>query len=170
VAEKLPLWTNVRWFQLAWAALTAVLGYQLWEHATGRAVLSGAGLVWRVLALAAGLFVFLIYLQNVHRFGLVPDYAKKCWSCHGPVNRYSEFCEHCGADLISPEKLVPCPRCGVELFEGTPFCPECGAAVQRMAKGKRGKKKGKPQPALQEGWDEPADAVTGLPPPREDDG
>jgi predicted RNA-binding Zn-ribbon protein involved in translation (DUF1610 family) len=172
VAEKLPLWANVRWFQLAWAAASAILGWQLWEHATGAAPLTGAGLVWRILALGLGAFVFLIYLQNVHRFGIVPDYSKKCRYCNGPVNRYSEFCEHCGADLLSPEKFVPCPRCGVDLYEGTAFCPECGAAVARMAKGRKAKK-GKGQapeslPPAREGWDTPIDAVSGFP-PRDDE-
>jgi len=168
VAEKLPLWANVRWFQVVWAALSAVLGYQLWEHFAGRALLSGAGVVWRILALGFGLLAFLIYLQNVYRHGLVPDYSKTCRYCHGPVNRYSEFCEHCGADLLDPAKFIACPRCGVDLYEGTAYCPECGAAVARAAKGKRAKKgKGKAPEALPPPQ-EPIDAVSGFP-PREDE-
>ena len=73
--------------------------------------------------------VFLIYLQNLYRFGLVPDYSLKCRFCNGPVNRYSEFCEHCGADLIAEELLVPCPKCGIEVVDGTKFCPECGGKI-----------------------------------------
>ena len=82
-----------------------------------------------VLGLGIAAIVFVVYLQNIHRFGLVPDYSLKCRFCNGPVNRYSEFCEHCGADLIADEKLVPCRKCGAELYEGTQFCPECGAKV-----------------------------------------
>lgn len=168
MAEKLPLWANVRWFQLVWAALSAVLGYQLWLHFTGATPLAGPGVVWRILVLGVGLFVFLIYLQNVHRFGLVPDYSKKCRYCNGPVNRYSEFCEHCGADLLAPEKFVPCPKCGVDLYEGTAYCPECGAAVAARKSGKKGKKKRDELPPPQEGWDTPIDAVSGFP-PRDDE-
>lgn len=142
MADKLPLTANVRWFQLGFGAFAAILGYQLWQHATGRAALSVGGVVGRILALALGAFVFVVYLQNVYRFGIVPDYSKKCRFCNGPVNRYSEFCEHCGADLISPEKLTPCPECGVEVYEGTKYCPECGALVAKPAKtGKKGHKK-----------------------------
>lgn len=165
MAEKLPLWANVRWFQLAWAALTTLGVYQLVLHYRGESPLSQAGLVWRFLGLGFGLLVFLIYLQNVHRFGIVPDYSKKCRYCNGPVNRYSEFCEHCGADLLDPAKFVPCPKCGVDLYEGTAYCPECGAAIAAKGKGKRGKKKGKQDalPPPQEGWDTPIDAVSGFP-------
>ena len=145
MAEKLPLHANVKWFQLGFGAFAAIVGYQLWMHARGAAVLSTGGLVGRVMLLLVGAVVFVVYLQNVYRFGLVPDYSKTCRFCNGPVNRYSEFCEHCGADLISPEKLVPCPSCGVEVFEGTKFCPECGATLSKPAKGKKGHKKRREQ-------------------------
>lgn len=165
MGDKLPLGRNVRWFQLAYGAFVAVVSYQLWLHFTDAAPLATGGVVLRVLGLGASLVVFLVYLQNVHRFGIVPDYSLKCRFCNGPVNRYSEFCEHCGADLIADEKLVPCPRCGVELYEGTKHCPECGARIVQAHKGKKGKKR--PPPA--EGWDAPIDATTGVPPPREED-
>ena len=166
MAEKLPLWRNVRFFQMAWAAITAILTYQLVLHYAGASPLGPGGIAWRFAALVLGLLVLLIYLQNVYRFGLVPDYSKKCRYCNGPVNRYSEFCEHCGADLLAPEKFVPCPKCGVDLYEGTAFCPECGARVAGKGGGKKGKKK-REQDALpppQEGWDTPIDAVSGFPP------
>ncbi|MEA3201087.1 MAG: Double zinc ribbon [Thermoplasmata archaeon] len=165
MAEKLPLWRNVRWFQVAWAGLTTLFGYQLWLHYAGVARLSDAGLVWRFLVLAFGLIAFVIHLQNVYRHGLVPDYSKTCRYCKGPVNRYSEFCEHCGADLLDPAKFVACPKCGVELYEGTPFCPECGAGIAAKRKGKGKKPKALPP---KEGWDTPIDAVSGLPPPDDD--
>ena len=114
----------------------------------------------------------MIALQNVHRFGLVPDYSKTCRFCNGPVNRYSEFCEHCGADLIAEEKLTPCPKCGVDVYEGTKFCPECGALVAKLAKkakGAKGHKNRREEEARAEntasaGWSTPIDASTGIPP------
>ena len=170
MADKLPLTANVRWFQLGFGAFAGVVLYQLARHFTGAAPLATGPLVLRVLGLAVGLLVFVIYLQNVYRFGLVPDYSKKCRFCNGPVNRYSEFCEHCGADLIAPEKLIPCPKCGVEVYEGTKYCPECGATVLKPGKGKKGHKKRREEAAAQpEGWDTPIDATTGVPPPRGDE-
>lgn len=127
MADRLPLWRNVRWFQLVFGAFVAVISFQLYEGG-----LSQGGIVLRVLGLGVALIVFVVYLQNIHRFGLVPDYSLKCRFCNGPVNRYSEFCEHCGADLIADEKLVPCRKCGAELYEGTQFCPECGTKAPRV--------------------------------------
>lgn len=166
MAEKLPLAANVRWVQLAFGAFAGILLYQLigqWS------ALSDGGKVGRILGLAAGLLVFVVYLQNVYRFGLIPDYSKKCRFCNGPVNRYSEFCEHCGADLIAEEKLMQCPKCGVDVYEGTKFCPECGALVAKPAKdkGKKGHKKRREAEAAEQaepGWSTPIDATTGFPP------
>ncbi|HUR70169.1 MAG TPA: zinc ribbon domain-containing protein [Candidatus Thermoplasmatota archaeon] len=172
MADKLPLWRNIRWFQLVFGAFAAVVVMQLVDHFAGRAPLSQGGLIGRVLTLALSLVVFLVYLQNVHRFGLVPDYSKKCRFCNGPVNRYSEFCEHCGADLIAEELLTPCPKCGVDVYEGTKYCPECGALVAKpakKAKGAKGHKKRREEEAAREpGWSTPIDATTGLPPPEEE--
>lgn len=173
MAEKLPLTANVRWIQLAFGAFAGIMGYQLVRHLTGAEPLSSGGIVGRVLALGLALLIFLIYLQNVYRFGLVPDYSKKCRFCNGPVNRYSEFCEHCGADLIAEEKLTPCPKCGVDVYEGTKYCPECGALVAKPSKdkGKKGHKKRREEEEkgnASVGWSTPIDATTGFPPPEEE--
>lgn len=172
MAEKLPLTANVRWFQLAFGAFAGVMGYQLWGHLSGRSPITQGGVIARIMLLAVGLLVFAIYLQNVYRFGLVPDYSKKCRFCNGPVNRYSEFCEHCGADLIAEEKLVKCPKCGVDVYEGTKFCPECGATVAKGGKKAKGKGKGGGKAGegkggegtASVGWSTPIDATTGFPP------
>jgi len=166
LVEKLPLTRNIRWFQLAYGAFIALVGYRSYLAYSGQQPLGAGAQAGLFLAFGASIIVFLVYLQNVHRYGLVPDYSLKCRFCNGPVNRYSEFCEHCGADLIAEEKLVLCPKCGVELMEGTRFCPECGARLVQPNK-KKGKKKQPPQ----EGWDAPIDATTGVPPARtsEDD-
>lgn len=169
MADRLPLTRNVRWLQLAYGALLGILLYQFYLHATGAAPIGKGGMVARVMLLAVASLVFVIYLQNIYRFGLVPDYALKCRFCMGPVNRYSEFCEHCGADLIAEEKLIKCPKCEVDLYEDTKHCPECGARVAAAAndKGKKGhKKRREQQEQQQEGWDRPLDAVG--PPPWED--
>jgi predicted amidophosphoribosyltransferase len=81
------------------------------------------------------------------------------------VNRYSEFCEHCGADLIAEEKLLKCAKCGAEVYEGTKHCPECGARIV----GPKAPKKPKTAKPPEEGWDTPIDATTGVPPPRRPD-
>lgn len=169
MAEKLPLSANVRWFQLAFGVFAGILAYRLAMHFLGRGELSQGAVVGSILALALGLIVFVIYLQNVYRFGLVPDYSKKCRFCNGPVNRYSEFCEHCGADLISEEKLMKCGKCGVDVYEGTKYCPECGALVAKPAKdkGKKGHKKRREEAEAETasvGWTTPVDATTGFPP------
>ena len=175
MADKLPLTANLRWFQVGFGAYAAILAYQLYGHFSRASPLPQGGVVLRVLGLATGLLVFAIYLQNVYRFGLVPDYSKKCRFCNGPVNRYSEFCEHCGADLIAPDKLIHCGKCGVELYEGTKHCPECGAAVAKAAKdkGKKGHKKRREEEAAAQdtasvGWSTPLDATTGFPPPEDE--
>lgn len=161
--QKLPLWRNIRWFQLVYGVVAGIMGYQLYRHYSGAVPLDDGAIVLRLLGLALLTFVFAIYLQNIYRFGLVPDYSLKCRHCNGPVNRYSEFCEHCGADLIAEEKLIKCPKCSVELYEGTNHCPECGA---RIAAKKKGKKGGPPEEPPREGWDRPLDATS--PPPWED--
>ena len=167
MAQKLPLWRNLRWPQLVYGGLATLLGYQILRHVIGAEPLSGGALAGRILLLAVATLVFVVYLQNVYRFGLVPDYSRKCRFCNGPVNRYSEFCEHCGADLISEEKLVACPSCGVEVYSDTKFCPECGATVAKPAKGKKGHKKRREAEsaaaAQPQGWDAPLDA-SGFPP------
>ena len=171
MGDKLPLTANLRWFQVAYGAFVGIVVYQLVQHGRGVAPLTQGGLAGRALLLGLSLLVFVIYLQNVYRFGLVPDYSKKCRFCNGPVNRYSEFCEHCGADLIAPDKLVPCPKCGVEVYEGTKFCPECGALVAKPArdKGKKGhKKRREEEDNASVGWSTPIDATTGLPPADDD--
>lgn len=170
VAEKLPLAANIRWFQLAYGAYLGVMGLLLWRHFTGREALSQGAIVGVVMSLAVITLIFVIYLQNVYRFGLIPDYSKKCRFCNGPVNRYSEFCEHCGADLIAEDKLEACPKCGVDVYEGTKFCPECGALVAKppkKAKGAKGHKKRREEEEPPGGWDTPIDATTGLPPTEE---
>lgn len=170
MAEKLPLGANVRWFQLGYGAFLAIMAYQLWLHYSGALPLDVGGVILRYFGLVLATIIFVIYLQNVYRFGLVPDYSKKCRFCNGPVNRYSEFCEHCGADLIAEDKLVPCPKCGVDVYEGTKFCPECGATVLKPAKdkGKKGHKKRREEAeatgTASVGWSTPIDATTGFPP------
>lgn len=142
-----------------------LLGYQLYRHYAGVERMGGGALAGRILLLSVATLVFIVYLQNVYRYGLVPDYSMKCRYCNGPVNRYSEFCEHCGADLIADEKLKPCPKCGVELYADTRFCPECGATVSKPKdKGKKGHKRRQAEAEPAEGWDAPIDAVSGFPP------
>lgn len=145
-----PIWRNVYWGQMLFAVAATLLVRRLVDLVRSDRMqsIAGVGVVAGLVVLA---LVFVIYLNNLYRHGLVPDYALKCRNCNGPVNRYSEFCEHCGADLIAEEKLVGCPRCGAEVYEGTKHCPECGAKV-----GKGGKAKKRPPPGEErDGWDTP---------------
>lgn len=113
------------WFQVIYGVALGALGLFLYQRITGPSAFGVQG----VLA-AGGLgvltLVFLIYLQNLHKGELEPDYSKSCYACRMPVNRYSEFCEHCGADLIERHNYGACPECQAEVFEGTAFCPSCG--------------------------------------------
>ncbi len=117
------------WFQVAYGIALGALGLFLIQRFTGP---SPFGLP-DVLALAslAGLsLVFVIYLQNLHHRDLEPDYSETCYACRMPVNRYSEFCEHCGADLIERHRYGACPECQLEIFEGTEYCPGCGTDLR----------------------------------------
>lgn len=116
---------NVRWGQVLFGAAFGIVG---WDTAlrVAAGVLDG-GTILRLFGLVLILLAFWVYLGNMYRFGLLPDYGQACPNCNGPVNRYSEFCEHCGADLVAEENLVSCPECGAGLYPDTAFCPECGA-------------------------------------------
>ncbi len=161
--RRFPVLANLYVGQVTFGAAFALLAASLWRHHSGAAPLGPLSLAARWVGVVVLALTFVLYLQNVHRFGLVPDYSLKCRFCNGPVNRYSEFCEHCGADLIAEEKLIHCAKCGVELYEGTKHCPECGA---RVASSQNPKKKSK-TPRDREsgaGWSAPIDATTGVPP------
>lgn len=149
---------NVRWGQVLFGALFALLAVDVWRRVDAGDFAIGTAL--RIGGLILVVLVFWVYLTNLYKHGLVPDYSLKCRYCLGPVNRYSEFCEHCGGDLIAEEKLVACRKCGAEVYEGTKHCPECGASILKGGKGKRARVVDEPK----EGWDEPVDAVSGFPP------
>jgi len=166
-----PYLANIHWGQVVFGALAALLGADLY----GR-VAAGEGFTMAVFLESVGLVAlaatfFFIYLPNMYRYGLMPDYSLLCRYCHGPVNRYSEFCEHCGGDLIYEEALIKCPKCSVDLYEGTKHCPECGATILSKkggggsGKGKKSKKKQDTREAqatsTEEGWDTPLDAGLG---------
>lgn len=122
-----PIHKNIRWAQLLFGAFLAFVAYRSYLAWSGAQPLTQGEGILLFLTVPIALLMFVLYLRNMYRHGLVPDYSLKCRYCEGPVNRYSEFCEHCGADLIAEEKLAPCRKCGVDLVEGTPYCPECGA-------------------------------------------
>lgn len=125
-----PFLASVRWGQVLYGAF---LGVFLYDTATSWP-LEAPALILRALVVLLATGIFGVVLQNQYKHGLVPDYSLKCRFCHGPVNRYSEFCEHCGADLIADEKLVTCPKCGAETYEGVKHCPECGKRLPRAGK------------------------------------
>ncbi len=131
-SDRFPILNNLRISQIVFGiAITLLVGPMIplaraGEFGAGAFILRGLGAVIVVL-------VFFIALQNTYKHGLAPDYSKVCRFCNGPVNRYSEFCEHCGADLIAPEKLVVCPKCKAEVYDGTKHCPECGKKIPANA-------------------------------------
>jgi RNA polymerase subunit RPABC4/transcription elongation factor Spt4 len=112
------------WGQLVYGALVGVVGTFIYRRVT--AGLVGPATIGAVFGLAFATIVFIAYLQNLHKGDLDPDYSRSCYACRLPVNRYSEFCEHCGADLIERSNYGACPNCQAELFEGTAFCSSCG--------------------------------------------
>ncbi len=113
------------WFQVIYGVVLGVLGSFLYRRLTGPAAF-GMVDVLSLVGVALLTLVFVIYLQNLHKGNLEPDYSETCYACRLPVNRYSEFCEHCGADLIERHRYGACPECQAEVFEGTAFCPSCG--------------------------------------------
>lgn len=112
------------WGQLVYGALLGAAGSFLYQRITAGEI--GPAVVGTVIGLGFATLVFIAYLQNLHQGDLEPDYSKNCYACRLPVNRYSEFCEHCGADQIERDNYGACPNCQAELFEGTGFCPSCG--------------------------------------------
>lgn len=116
------------WGQLVYGAFAGVLGWILYQRVS--AGLGGPGTVGAAAGLVLGTLIFVAYLQNLHKGELEPDYSKTCYACRLPVNRYSEFCEHCGADQIEKDSYGACPECQAEVFEGTAFCPGCGKDLQ----------------------------------------
>ncbi len=116
------------WFQVIYGAVVGAAGgflYQRWQ-----AGLYGLGFMATLAGLVFLTLIFLVYLQNLHKGDLQPDYSKTCYACRLPVNRYSEFCEHCGADQIERHNIGACPECQAEVYEGTAFCPSCGGDLR----------------------------------------
>lgn len=116
------------WFQVVYGALLGAGGlylYQRWQTAR-----FGLPFVATIVGLAFLTLIFVVYLQNLHKGDLEPDYSKTCYACRLPVNRYSEFCEHCGADQIERHKIGACPECQAEVYKGTAFCPSCGGDLR----------------------------------------
>lgn len=120
----IPLLRNLHLGQVLYGAAAALLTYFIYVDLAAGGPLP-RGTFFMLVGLVALTLVFAIYLGNMYRFGVVPDYAENCPYCGGPVNTYSEFCEHCGGDLVYTD-LVECSRCGAEAYAGTPHCPECG--------------------------------------------
>lgn len=122
--SDVQLLDNVYLGQILYGAAVGYMALRLYQQVT-----AGGPIPRSAFFLAVGVVVatllFAVYLRNMHRFGVTPDYAEICDWCGGPVNSYSEFCEHCGLDLVYG--LVECPDCGVEVAAGQPDCPECGA-------------------------------------------
>ncbi len=112
------------WFQLVYGVVLGAAGlyaYQQWS-----AGVRGIQLVLLAGGMTLLTLIFVIYLQNLHKANLHPDYSKTCYACKLAVNRYSEFCEHCGADQIERSKIGACPECQATVYEGVAYCPTCG--------------------------------------------
>lgn len=120
------------WFQVVYGLSVGVLGMFLYGQVTGPGDFGPRGIL-AALGLGMLTIIFIIYLQNLHKSDLQPDYSKNCYACRLPVNRYSEFCEHCGADLIERHRYGACPECQAEVFEGTAFCPSCGEDLRNRS-------------------------------------
>lgn len=50
-----------------------------------------------------------------------------CPNCGSPVASKSRSCTYCHAELAT----VSCPKCFALMFEGSAYCPRCGAAAAR---------------------------------------
>lgn len=120
------------WFQVLYGVALGAAGLYLYRRITGPTDFGLPG-VLAAGGLALFTLVFLVYLQNLHKRDLDPDYSETCYACKMKVNRYSEFCEHCGADLIERHRYGACPECQAEVFEGTAFCPGCGEDLRNRS-------------------------------------
>lgn len=110
-------------FQVVSGAVAGVLLFFLYRR--WQAGLFGLEGAMAVLGLILLVFVFITYLMNLHKRPLEPDYSRECYACRLPINRWSEFCEHCGADQVEQHKIFECPSCQAEVYKGTRFCPSC---------------------------------------------
>lgn len=120
------------WFQVIYGVVLGALGLFLYQRFTSPATFGPVDML-ALGGLALLTLVFVAYLQNLHKSDLEPDYSETCYACRLPVNRYSEFCEHCGADLIERHRYGACPECQAEVFEGTTFCPACGEDLRNRS-------------------------------------
>lgn len=122
--NDVPLLDNIYLGQIIYGAAVGYLALRLYEDVTAGGPIPRSAF-FLTLGIVVATLLFAVYLRNMHRFGVTPDYSEVCEWCGGPVNSYSEFCEHCGLDLVYG--LVECPGCGVDVAAGQPDCPECGA-------------------------------------------
>src|SRR5687767_13647114 len=51
-----------------------------------------------------------------------------CLMCGAPTRSDKSNCEHCGARLAT----MACPACFGMIFQGSQFCPLCGARADRQ--------------------------------------
>jgi Zn-finger nucleic acid-binding protein len=56
-------------------------------------------------------------------------HSLNCLMCGAPASSDATACEHCGARLAT----VACPSCFGMIFQGSRFCPLCGARADREA-------------------------------------
>lgn len=120
-------WRYVYWGQLLFGLLVGAVGWLIADH-----VLAGGdvrAIFPQILVMVGAVFVFGVYLNNLHQDAPLADYSRSCHHCGGPTNRYSEFCEHCGADLVYEVPTRACPGCGEEVAADVPFCHLCGTEV-----------------------------------------
>lgn len=116
-------------FQVFFGVVLGIAGTVLYgRYQAGRLGPTGA---FTLIGLALAALVFVVYLQNLHKRPLNPDYSRRCYNCRLPVNRYSEFCEHCGADQVERARIGACPACDIEVYEGVSYCPSCGEDLTR---------------------------------------
>lgn len=120
-------WRYVYWGQLLFGLFAGAVAWALIAHLLAGGGARGA--IPHVLLLVVSVFAFGVYLNNLYKDAPLADYSKVCPACGGPVNRYSEFCEHCGTDLVHRPETTACPGCGEEVWADVPYCGLCGHEV-----------------------------------------
>ena len=122
--ETVRPWTFLYPFQVIYGLLLAASLLFAWQRWRGGSL--GLGGVMSIAFAIGWTLIFVAYLQNLHKRPLQPDYSRTCYNCRLPVNRFSEFCEHCGVDLVERQRIGACPSCEAEAYQGVAFCPSCG--------------------------------------------
>lgn len=53
----------------------------------------------------------------------------QCEGCGTPLPAFLDGCPYCAGKDLSDDDVLPCPLCGVEIYQNAQQCPSCGGWV-----------------------------------------